>query len=40
MSEHNTYEAAKIEIVPLDAADVITSSAFDGEDDYTSEWGT
>ena len=34
------YEEVELEVVLLDSSDVITtSSLFDGEDDYISEWG-
>ena len=32
------YEEVKLEIVSLGSTDVITSSAFDGEEDSISEW--
>lgn len=35
------YEEVKIEIIKLSYADIITSSAFDGEDDEIGgDWGT
>ena len=38
MNNKMKYEEVKIEVVLLDSADIITASAFNGEDDDAYSW--
>ena len=38
MNNKAKYEELDIEVVLLDSADIITASAFNGEDDVISVW--